>query len=265
MIMQQHSNIRDIGSYLYCNEDGYLIDDKEKIYLQDKWMVPVMMIVDIIKLNIGDNLVSIYLRGSVARGLAIEGISDIDLYVITSSDPSLKIKKIIDAISNEILTQFLFVTRADIAFYSRSRILTYKERILIKYRSYLLFGEDLSTNIPLLKPGDDTSLTLSRLESDLDKIHRELILGIYKECDTSLTCRWLAKRIVRSGLEIVATKESVYTRDLYKCWEYFSKYFPDHKQSMYRMLNLAINPSSSELDLNVLSDYGRTVLCLWKK
>ena len=257
----QKSIIRNIGSYLTCDDNGYLIDDNEKNQLQSKWMTPVYKLVNLIILKTANDLVSIYLRGSVARGTAIDNISDIDIFVITSTDISSVIRDQIYKLGNRINEAYPYVTRVDIAFYNRNFILVAKEKVLIKYRSILLYGENLSINIPLLKPGLDTSLTLSNLANDLDKIR---VSKFHDDEDIRLSCRWLAKKIVRSGLEIVAKNELVYTRDLYKCWESFSKHFPGHKNKMYQVLNLAINPSSNIIDLYKIENYGRTVLKLWK-
>lgn len=256
--------IRNIGSYLFCDTEGYLIDDNINVQIQRKWLIPVKQIVNLICNNIESELVSIYLRGSVARQCAIDNISDIDIFVITNQNISVGVKKLIMQSSNDLLICFPYVTRVDIGFHCKHIILKAKEKILIKYRSYLLYGENLRNQIPSLKPGNDTAVTLTRLENELCKLSLELRKKIYNEGNSRLTCRWLAKRIVRSGFELVAYNEKLYTRDLYKCWEMFSKYYPQYKERMFYVLNLAINPTNKVDDIAFMCNFGEIILILWK-
>jgi hypothetical protein len=71
--------IRDIGSYLSVDEFGFLSDDFLESNLQERWVKPCKQATDIIVGLTGECLVSVYLRGSVANGTAIDNISDIDL------------------------------------------------------------------------------------------------------------------------------------------------------------------------------------------
>lgn len=50
------------------------------------------------------------------------------------------------------------------------------------------------------------------------------------------------KRILRTGHELVAERSVRFTRDLYRCWEGFGEYYPEKKNEMYHVLDLAINP-----------------------
>ncbi|MNL57955.1 hypothetical protein D3C87_1815530 [compost metagenome] len=53
--------------------------------------------------------------------------------------------------------------------------------------------------------------------------------------------KWMSRRIVRSGLEITLSRSQKFTRDLYFCYEEFTRYYPDKKQIMYAALENALN------------------------
>jgi hypothetical protein len=52
------------------------------------------------------------------------------------------------------------------------------------------------------------------------------------------------KRIIRSGGELIMERERVYVRDLYPCYQLFSKHYPDQEEAMKKVLWLCLNPTS---------------------
>jgi hypothetical protein len=54
---------------------------------------------------------------------------------------------------------------------------------------------------------------------------------------------------LRIGFELTMTREKKYTRDLYLCYETFSKYYPEYERKMYKVLNPSLNPSTSEKEI----------------
>lgn len=80
-------------------------------------------------------------------------------------------------------------------------------------------------------------------------------------------CRWLAKKIVRAGFELVAQSEQAYTRDLGPCWEAFARHHPARAAAMRDTLALAVEPSADRVRIGralalaawVLAEDGRTV------
>lgn len=72
-------NIQPTGSYFEVDRKGYLVNPASKDKLQDEWKPAIDDVVEAYKENFGENLKSVYIRGSVAKGKAIEYVSDIVL------------------------------------------------------------------------------------------------------------------------------------------------------------------------------------------
>lgn len=234
--------IRKCGSCIYADDDGYFRDDIKIENLQAKWFDVVLNYKDIIIDQYQDHILSIYLRGSIANGTAIDNISDLDIFIISQEPLGITIEDKIRNIGLNLNKEFSFITRFDIGFYTKDSILRIKERVLIKLRSICIWGENLNSQIPNLRPGTDVAVTLLGLENELNGTIDEIDDGVYTESNTGVTCKWLMKRILRAGLELVSIHEKCYTRDLYKCWEIFSKYYPGYSDKMFEALDLAINP-----------------------
>lgn len=74
---------------------------------------------------------------------------------------------------------------------------------------------------------------------------------------TQQSCTWIMKRIVRTGCELVMERSQKYTRDLYPCYELFAEYYPEKSDDMYRVLELAINPTKDKQEIiDALENFG---------
>eukprot|EP00965_Chrysotila_dentata_P192463 6175191-Pleurochrysis_carterae.AAC.1 len=75
-IVQSHGRLQSIDA------KGCVINDASPILIQDRWRVPLQCVVEEWKklpsIIPGARLIAVYARGSIPRGLALEGVSDID-------------------------------------------------------------------------------------------------------------------------------------------------------------------------------------------
>lgn len=259
------TNIKEIGSYIIASEDGYLFSDLKEENVQQKWFIPSKIGAEVIMSIIGKDFVSVYLRGSVADGRAIDYVSDIDLFVLTVENISDEVKKDIGVKLRSLLPSYPFVTHFDVSFYKEDTIYDVKERTLIKLRSFRLFGKEVLKNIPDPVVGKDVAVTLPGLAAELSKLENDLDKGEYDEKNSAVTCRWMAKRIVRAGMELVSERKKAYTRDLGKCWEAFSEYYPSEKENIRNVLILAISPTNKISDLYILVSRGKNMVELAKR
>lgn len=62
-------------------------------------------------------------------------------------------------------------------------------------------------------------------------------------------CTWYMKELLRSANEITLERSHKYTRDLYKCYELFSEYYPEKESEMREVLYLALNPTEDKVKL----------------
>lgn len=256
--------IQNIGGRIYTNAEGVLISDVDLGKLQPEWFAVAEEFISLV-LNVFQNKVhSIYLRGSVANGSAIKQVSDIDFCIVIFNQLSNDEKAEIQKLGNTLNEKNSFITRFDIGFYIATEITQLKERVLLKLRSICMYGETLAPQIQDIYPGKDVCVTLLGLEREIMQVQDEIVRGVYTSENVSATCKWMAKRVVRSGLELVSKRAGCYTRDLYPCWETFSQYYPQHRASMYRVLELAINPSAKIEDLEYILELGVVVCNLAK-
>jgi hypothetical protein len=273
------NEVLEIGHILTTDAAGFIINPARPENLVAPWK----QVVEAVKLgylrHLGDNVHSIYVRGSVARGLARESISDVDSFAVVRrevADLSWTAE-----VEKEVRQRFAFCAGAELVCLVHEDLLRGADdyhaswRMILKTQCVCVYGEDLAARLPDYKPGPETVVHATELRRHVERMTDDLRAllfltrlpfgerlfrtsgGGYRAL-VSLGCAELMKRIVRTGFELVMEEERVYTRDLYPCYTIFAKHFPARASSMRRALELAINPTGEPRALlTFLEDFGR--------
>lgn len=251
--------IKSVGGYLEVDRDGFIVKRASPGLFQGKWKPVIQKVTEAYNNHFNENLLSVYIRGSVAKGEAIDHLSDVDSFAIVHS-PEIKINtEWGERFSEETVKAYPFVKGVEILARTlqQAKDLNRGVHIMLKTQSVCVFGVDVSSQILPLKPGKESSQHFRFLQSELQKsiyfFEQRWGEGLNEYL---MQCAWIMKRVLRTGFELVMEKEQRYTRDLYPCFESFSKYYPEIKDLMYRTLELSINPSSdSEIVLPILKEW----------
>jgi hypothetical protein len=232
------------GSFFETDREGYVINSTSPEKIQDKWKSALDDIACWYQEEFGDSLENIYVRGSVAKGEAIEEVSDVDTfaYVNLSSEEIDEKSKDIKEARTKINEKYLFIEGVEIIIepIERSRN---KSDITLLNQSLCIFGEPI--NYPHLKPGKDMALHASNIDERIKSIN-EFVKGVHSDDRIKNKCVWAMKGLLRSGCEIVMERSGKYTRDLYPCYEVFSEYYPKKEPEMREVLKLTLNPISDK-------------------
>ncbi len=231
--------IKPTGSYFEFDEDGFLKNPASLDKVQEKWRPVLDDVVAVYKKHFGDKLINVYVRGSVPKGQAVDGISDLDsfAYVDLKDDEIQSGWQAEDR--KELKEKYPFVE--DFEIYAES--LPENPGFIIS-QSLCLYGKEIEVN--KRKPGNDMILHIAndqRYES-ADKWFKEVDPSLEEKIKNK--CVWLMKNILRSGFEITMERSKRYTRDLYLCYKDFSEYYPEKEGIMREVLDLALNPISDK-------------------
>lgn len=248
------NEIKPIGSFLKTDTDGFIVNTTSLDKIQVTWMPAVELVKEAYQKHLGNHLHSVYIRGSVAKSQAINNISDIDSFAVVTDDIDMSWSK--DFVE-EVKKQFPFIVGVEVGIIPLEEIQDSKgDRIMIKTQSICVYGDSLAETIPAIRPGVESAQHFKFIEREISRTIEWLKEGHTNE-EIGRKCTWIMKRIVRTGFELVMERSRKYTRDLYPCYEEFSKYYPEKKEEMYKVLELAINPTADEKEiLNILSTLG---------
>lgn len=237
--------IKEIGSYFKVDEEGFLVNPASPEKIGNEWKPVVDDIVEAYKSHFGENLHSVYVRGSVAKGDAVSGISDIDTFGYANL-PKDQIKT--DWVSDfekELKQKYPFVQGFEISVDPTED--APNDRILL-LQSACVFGTDLSKEMPKVKVGKETLGHVYSFRKNLAWFD-EWAQKPQETEEIRNSCTWLMKRFLRTGLELTMERAGLYTRDLYPSYKAFADYYPDKADEMKEALYLAINPTD---DLDVI-------------
>jgi hypothetical protein len=237
------NKILPLGSCLATDSEGFLVFQPSLEKLQPHWHELLNQMVYVYRARYGKNLHGVYVRGTVAKGEAIDGISDLDTFALVREGEE-EVQAEWSKEPREALTKkYPFCTGIEcivLPLASLNKIKPPKNinpwKRLIKTQSLCVYGEDLAPTIPPIKPGLEMVAHLFSLGEDLPD---EAELATFRKKD----CTWLMKRIVRSGFELVMERAQTFSRDLYPCYEHFARYYPEKEAGMKRALELAVFPT----------------------
>ncbi|MDQ0350562.1 hypothetical protein J2R98_000365 [Alkalibacillus filiformis] len=255
------TNIKNIGRFCPTDENGYILNDSSLQKIKPEYSKIIEEVTNYYQTHLGLDLHSVYVRGSIPRGLGIKGVSDLDTIAITKKDTNDIDLKWVDNAEQELNKKFNYINGVEFSFYYIDDILeTAKFSIIpfmIKTHSVCVYGEDLEVLLPNYK-ADKTigNEHLLNLKDQVKQAKEDLDDNDDVE-DVLDCCGWIMKIIVRAGLALVIREENKYTRDLFPAYEIFSKYYPEKESEMKQALKYAVNPVGNTNEIiDFLDDMG---------
>jgi hypothetical protein len=256
--------VRSIGTVLETDEAGYLISESSIENIREPWLSAAKALVAGYQEHLGNSLDSIYIRGSVARGTGIEGVSDLDAIILIKGEVANVDLSWKQNFLRDLKTAYPFCNGFDADATSLEEVMAGQHPITsfnIKILGAHAFGEDIRPLLPPMRPEDGASVTKWFDQEHLENKIAHLRETPQEKLNVKTECKWLAKHILRVGYELVMQRDQSYTRDLYTSWEIFSKYYPEKSAEMRQVLELAINHTEDrERVLAMLEGIGQWVV-----
>ncbi|MFD3449929.1 hypothetical protein ACFDTO_35725 [Microbacteriaceae bacterium 4G12] len=253
--------IKNIGRYCLTDQSGYISNDSAFHKIDLEYLEILQEVIKNYLQHLGNDIHSIYIRGSIPRGLAIKGVSDLDTIAVTYRNPKELDLSWVKQAEHEMNRSFSCVTGIELSFYHVEDILEISNfsiiAFMLKTHSVCVYGKDLIQMLPKYKA--DKALAnehLFHLKSQIERAKADLINNEDAE-DIKDCCSWIMKIIIRAGLALVIIDENLYTRDLYPAYQLFSKHFPQEEPRMRKALEYAIEPTTKpDLILDFINDFG---------
>ena len=205
----------------------------------------------------GGRLNSAYLYGSIPRGTARVGRSDLDLLVVTRREPTEEERSGARNLGEALDKEFPEIDGVGTLVYGRARLLsepeTYDLGWFVACLCTPLLGEDLAEDLPRYRPDSqlarETNGDLARLlprwreriatAQDTDEARRPLV-------------RSMSRHLVRTGFTLVMPRWNGWTSDLREMAEAFAAYYPERAEALREAAEFGHAPPG---DASVLRSY----------
>jgi hypothetical protein len=239
------------GKFNELDTDGFILNSGIYPVIQEVYAATVQKSIDLVLEKFSEIIHSVYLRGSVAKGIAIHDVSDIDFIFIAKREITKAEKNILyDEIEPKICTEFPFINGIELHFIPQNDVKNNWVQFMMSTQCICIYGEDLNPSLPKFKIDKSAFAHILTLEKDIDDTFED-----------KHSCTWIMKRIVRVGFEICMIRAQKYTRDLYPCYQVFSEYYPERKEEMYEALTFAIFPIDDKEKIDsILGNLGKFLI-----
>ncbi|MFC8827564.1 nucleotidyltransferase [Streptomyces sp. NPDC057137] len=206
----------------------------------------------------GARLHSAYLYGSVPRGTATPGVSDLDVQLALHDEPTEADRTDADAIEAALDRAFPQIDGVGILLTSATGLLSDLERhdagFFIACLCTPLLGDDLAKRLPRYRP---TALLARETNGDLARVlprWRTKFAEAATDADRRTLSRLVARRTVRTGFTLVMPGWGGWTSDLEESAELFGRYYPERATQMRTAASTGRAPSADRAVLGMLID-----------
>ncbi|OIK28090.1 nucleotidyltransferase domain-containing protein [Streptomyces malaysiense] len=180
----------------------------------------------------GARLDGAYLYGSVPRGTAEVGRSDLDLLVVLRAEPADADRAAVRVLGEALDREFPEIDGVGSLLYGRERLLSEPERYdmgwFLACLCTPLLGDDLAGLLPRYRPDStlarETNGDLARL---LPRWRERIAAAEGDEAARRRLVRFMSRHLVRTGFTLVMTRWNGWTSDLREMAEVCGAYHPE--------------------------------------
>ncbi|MEU6589349.1 nucleotidyltransferase domain-containing protein [Streptomyces sp. NPDC046881] len=180
----------------------------------------------------GARLHSAYLYGSIPRGTARVGRSDLDLLIALREEPADADRAAVQALGEALDQEFRQIDGVGTLLCGRERLLSDLERYdlgwFVACLCTPLLGEDLAAHLPRYRPD---SLLARETNGDLGRWLPRWRERIARAEDTEEArrplVRFMSRHLVRTAFTLVMPRWQGWTSDLREMAEVFGAYYPE--------------------------------------
>lgn len=144
--------------------DGYVLPDVSLGFVRPPYDSVLPATARVVRDDFGNRLHSTYLYGSVVRGTAVPGRSDLDITVVLIDEPDADDRQAATRVESRLAEWFPFLFDARVEFTHvievRSASQRYGWQFFIRDFCVCIDGEDLRPSLPRTKPGPEAAFGL---------------------------------------------------------------------------------------------------------
>jgi uncharacterized protein len=254
------------GRLWRVDERGFLINDATLEHIIPPFQAVVDDVIQAYVEHIGKDIHSIYITGSVPRGLTIEGQSDLDAIAVLEyyAEPELVMQDWVSSAKDAILAKHECVSDVQMEIYPHGWLLHDESEFsisafILKTHAVCVWGIDMSPDLSEYRFTDqETRIAIAnddivQIEPDID----DAIDAI--EADDSpdnvrYWCKRICKNIIHTAFGLVMVDEAVHTRDIDLSVSYFLKHYPDQEKHIQQAVHFIDSPTDSARDLLAFLD-----------
>jgi predicted nucleotidyltransferase len=228
----------------------FIVSDVSRDKIDDVYMTCIQESVECLKRLFHQQLHSVYVYGSVARGEAIVKKSDLDLIAMFETKLSSVQLSELKQLAGELSQNYRSLVRdvgIAVADYDYTVDPTnYYENAFLKELCVCVYGEDMGERFG---PYKLTSEIAIRFNGDIyEALNRTLkrLETASSEEDFKTITQAFARKLIRTYYSMVMVRSQIWTTRLYEQSEVFIHYFPEKESIIRTLLDWIDEPSTNQ-------------------
>lgn len=209
------------------DKDGFIQNLYSPKNIAPEFQGAVNAVIDSLLSELPNQIDGIYLYGSVPRGTAIVGRSDLDVSVVLATPVGQREEEVFNRLSNTIPKAYPQVSKLDVdPGFLRDVLLPqekYHWHFWLKHCCCCVWGNDLSAGFPLYKPSNEIAQALN---GDFSTFLEQMTPSFESMSDADVT-KVIGKKLVRAAYYFVAEKDCSWYTDLSQCVAVAKRYYPN--------------------------------------
>jgi predicted nucleotidyltransferase len=244
--------------------EGYIVPEADLANVQPAYRGVPEAAADLLVRELGPRLHSGYLYGSVVRGNAVPGRSDLDLVAVLWAPAEAEDRLAAGRVERGLVARFPLLAGAGVALSDLREVRSSRQRygfqVFLRDLSVCVCGEDLRPGLPRTRPSaavaaafnEDTPLVLARA--------RETLRAGPDPEAVRRACRVAARRMVQAGFAVVMARDGVWATVLEEQAAAVGAAFPEWSEAVRCAAEQGRRPTADpEAVAELLATFGRWV------
>lgn len=245
--------IEPIGAFFELDAEGCIINPTARDKVAPIFWPAIDAIIAAYRREVGSRLHAIFLRGSVPRGMSVDGVSDLDVVGLMHQLPGEEFIRWAkptwaEEVADDLVARHPFLQKIDFAIAHRDAEVTERSRLVrfvLKTQGLCIWGVDDTVDWPSFKIDRSIAFHYRWLASELVQ-WRTTFSRMAHSPERTIFLSSLAKTVLRAGFELVMEREGRFTVDLYCCLQCFGAHYPQHAQEMEDALLTFLNAEDAD-------------------
>ncbi len=252
------------GRFWPLDRDGRILNDASAEQIDPLFCHAIAQAVDAYRRNLKSDLHSIYVTGSVARGRAVAGRSNLDMAAVLKPTvvPDAAHTRWLDLGADVAVAGQLAACDISLTVYSWTDVFPGTSRFsrpafILGTGAVCVWGPDVESRTPRLPLcaaiANDDVIGIEPTLSDV----RDALIENPTASNARSHCRRAMRAILHTAFALVMLDENEHTRDLDLARDLFLLHHPEHRRDLHRAYRLAHQPSQDAESLLVFLDRVR--------